>query len=142
MDASLKANEVIDSMVNLKKPGILCKLDIEKTYDHVNWGFLMDLLEKMGFGRKWKHWIKFCISTVNFSVLINGSPAGYFNSQRGLRQGDPLSPFLFLLVMEGLNNMIKISNREGWLRGFDVARAGRDSLKITRLQYADDTYIL
>ncbi|XP_055814707.1 uncharacterized protein LOC129884435 [Solanum dulcamara] len=72
----------------------------------------------MGFGHKWNQWIKFCISTVNFSILINGSPTGYFNSQRGQRQGDPLSLFLFLLVMEGLNNMIKTANREGLLRGF------------------------
>ncbi|KAF3678189.1 hypothetical protein FXO37_04501 [Capsicum annuum] len=55
--------------------------------------------------------------------------------------GDPLSPFLFILVMEGLNNMIKIANREGWLRGFEVARTGRGTLEITHLQYADDTLI-
>ena len=87
--------------MNLKKPGILCKLDIEKAYDHVNWGFLMDLLEKMGSGRKWSG-----LNFVSNSELINGSPASHFNSKRGLRQGDPLSPFLFLLVMEGLNDMI------------------------------------
>ncbi|WMV33279.1 hypothetical protein MTR67_026664 [Solanum verrucosum] len=141
MDAVLIANEAIDSRSSLKKPGILCKLDIEKAYDHVNWDFLMGMLEKMGFCLKWRQWIKFCISSVSFLVLINACPSGFFGSQRGLRQGDPLSPFLFLLVMEGLNNMIMNANREGWLRGFEVARAGRESLKITHLQYVDDTLI-
>ncbi|WMV13963.1 hypothetical protein MTR67_007348 [Solanum verrucosum] len=76
-----------------------------------------------------------------FSVLINGNPAGFFQTQRGLRQGDPLSPFLFLITMEGLNNMIKAANLRGWLRGFDVAREGTERLEVTHLQYADDTLI-
>lgn len=83
--------------------------------------------------------LNFVCHTVNFSVLINGPPVGYFNLQRGLRQGDPLFPFLFLLLI--LNNMIKITNKEGWLRGFEVARVGRDRLKITHFLYADYTLI-
>ena len=107
MDAVLIANEAVDSRVKKKKPGILCKLDIEKAYDHVNWRYLMKVLEMMGFGQKWLKWMEQCISTVCFSVLVNGSPTGFFQSYRGLRPGDPLSPFLFLIAMEGLNNMIK-----------------------------------
>jgi len=67
----------------------------------------------MGFGQKWIKWVKFCISTVNFSIIINGSQTGYFKAQKGLRQGDPLSPFLFLLAMEGLNSMVKTANMNG-----------------------------
>ena len=75
--------------------GVICKLDIEKAYDNVNWKALLKLLKKMGFGEKWCSWICTCISTVQFSVLVNGSPADFFGSSRGLRQGDPLSPLLF-----------------------------------------------
>lgn len=93
----------------------------------MNWKYLLKVLEMMGFGQKWLDWIKFCISTVSFSVLINGSPAGFFKYQRGLG-GDLLSPFLFLITMEGLNNMIGTVNMRGWLTGFDVARVERESL--------------
>lgn len=129
MDAVLSANKEVDSRNSQKKPGVLCKLDIYKAYDHVNWKYLLKMLNLIGFGQKWLNWIKICISTVRFLVLINGIPEGFFQTQRGLRQGDPLSPFLFLITIEGLNNMIKTANLRGWLRGFDVAREGTERLE-------------
>ena len=106
LDAALIANEAIDSMLKNKESGVLCKLDIEKAYDHLNWNFLLSVLQRMGFGERWTGWISWCISTATFSVLINGTPEGFFNSSRGLRQGDPLSPYLFVIGMEAFSRLI------------------------------------
>ena len=78
MDAVLIANEVIGSILKRNRGAILCKLNIEKTYDNVEWYFLLAVLEKMGFGEKWCRWIKWCLSTTRFSVLVNGTPTRFF----------------------------------------------------------------
>ena len=77
---------------------MLCKLDVEKAYDHVNWDFLIYILDRCGFHENWRRWVFFCISTVKFSILINGSPCGFFDSSRGIRQGDPLSRYCLSLL--------------------------------------------
>ena len=145
MDAILIANEVVDSRITQGKAGILCKLDIEKAYDHVNWKFLLKMFACMGFGRRRIQWIKYCISTVRFSVLISGALEGFFPAQKDLRQGDPLSPFLFIIVMEGLNNMIKVARENECIMGFEVATTqtsiSNSNMEVTHLQYADDTLI-
>ncbi|RVX12904.1 Transposon TX1 uncharacterized 149 kDa protein [Vitis vinifera] len=115
MDAMLVANEAIDSIVKSNRGAILCKLDIEKAYDYVDWSFLFAVLENMGFAERRCCWIKWCLSTVRFSIMVNGSPTGFFQSSRGLRQGDPLSPYLFVVLMEAFSCLLKRAVAGGFL---------------------------
>jgi hypothetical protein len=141
LDFVLVANECLDSRIRSGDPGILCKLDLEKAYDHVNWDFVLYLLQRCGFGARWCGWIQHCICTVRFSVLINGTPAGFFGSSRDLRQGDPLSPLLFVVVMEALSRMLFSSVERGFLSGFSVGSRNNEALSVSHLLFADDTLI-
>ncbi|WKA02253.1 hypothetical protein VitviT2T_020466 [Vitis vinifera] len=141
LDASLIANEVIDSWQKRKEKGVICKLDIEKAYDSLNWQFLMKVLQKMGFGQKWLGWMWSCISTARFSVLVNGVPAGFFPSTKGLRQGDPLSPYLFVMGMEVLGILLRRAVEGGFLSGCSIREGGESALNISHLFFADDTII-
>ena len=82
-----------------------------------------------------------CIATVRFSILINGTPAGFFHSSRGIWQGDPLSPLLFLLAMEVLSCLLKKIEERGFIWGFQVGAALGDRLKVSHLLYAEDTIL-
>ena len=124
LDASLIANEVVDYWFKRKEKGLICKLDIEKAYDSINWNFLMKVMRKMGFGDRWMEWIGWCISTASFSIMVNGVPAGYFPNSRGLRQGDPLSPYLFVLGMEVLSAMLRRAVDGGFTSGCSIQGRG------------------
>ncbi|RVX09662.1 F-box protein [Vitis vinifera] len=141
LDAVLIANEALDSRLKDNVSGLLLKLDIEKAFDHVNWNFLIDVMSRMGFGHKWINWMKWCWSTASFSILINGCPTGFFCSSRGLRQGDPLSPYLFLFAMEALSQLLSRARNEGFFSGFKVGGRGREGLIVSHLLFADDTLI-
>ena len=101
----------------------------------------MAVMSKMGFGHRWINWIKWCCSTATFSILINGSPSGFFRSSKGLRQGDPLSPYLFLFAMEVLSQLLSCARNEGFIFGFRVGGRGREGLFVSHLLFADDTLI-
>lgn len=85
--------------------------------------------------------INFCISSVRYSVLVNGNPCGLFGSSRDLRQGDPLSPMLFILVMEALSRMMDIAGTGGFIKGFNAAVGGAGTLSISHLLFADNTLV-
>ncbi|XP_071719284.1 uncharacterized protein [Rutidosis leptorrhynchoides] len=90
----------------------------------------------MGFGDKWRKWILSCLTSASISILINGSPTREFSLGRGVRQGDPLSPFLFILVADALNILTKVATEKGMFKGVEV---GVDKILVSHLKYADDT---
>ncbi|MCI02774.1 cysteine-rich receptor-like protein kinase [Trifolium medium] len=106
LDGILIVNEVVDEARRSKKELMLFKVDFEKAYDSVDWGYLDVVMGRISFPTLWRKWIKECVCTATALVLVNGSPTEEFPLERGLGQGGPLSPFLFLLAAEGLNVLI------------------------------------
>ncbi|RVX12905.1 putative ribonuclease H protein [Vitis vinifera] len=95
----------------------------------------------MGFGACWMEWIWWCISTANFSILVNGVPAGYFSNSRGLRQGDPLSPYLFVLGMEVLSALLRRVVDGGFISGCSLRGREGMEMNVSHLLFDDDTII-
>ncbi|XP_042958109.1 uncharacterized protein LOC122293655 [Carya illinoinensis] len=118
-----------------KEGSMAIKLDMSKAYDRVEWGFLQSMLSKLGFSDKWRKLIMVCVETVSYSVVVNGTPGAVFRPTRGLRQGDPLSPYLFLLCAEGLSSLLKNAEVRGLIKGVAVARGGK---RINHLLFAND----
>ena len=116
-------------------------MDIEKANGHVNWKFLFAMLRKMGFGEKWIKWIECCISTVKFYVLVNGSLSGFFQSSRGLRQRDPLSPYLFVITIEVFSCLLRRAISEGFLSGWRVRGRSGEGILISHLLFVDDILV-
>ncbi|MCI15293.1 RNA-directed DNA polymerase (Reverse transcriptase) [Trifolium medium] len=122
VDGVMVVNEVVDLAKKTGRECLIFKVDFEKAYDSVEWSFLDYMLGRFGFSDKWKSWIWACVFSGNMSILVNGSPTEEINIQRGLKQGDPLAPFLFLLVAEGLGGLMKRAVDLNRFSGFRIGR--------------------
>eukprot|EP00253_Pinus_taeda_P006660 PITA_06660 len=132
------AQEAIHSIWTKHLKCILLKIDLSKAFDQVSWLFIKMILIHIGFPLALINWIMAYITSPTFSILINGSASHFFHSERGLRQGCPLSPLLFLLVMEALSQLIISAKRDGSIRGLKII----DECYLTHLLFVDDVLIL
>ncbi|GAU25945.1 hypothetical protein TSUD_16830 [Trifolium subterraneum] len=125
LDNALIATEVIHTLKRKTKGRrgeLALKIDISKAYDKVDWGFLRGIMTRMRFTDVWVRWVMMCVSSVNYSVLMNSDRVGPISPGRGLRQGDPLSPYLFILVTECLTALIHQAVGRGDLHGVRICR--------------------
>ena len=125
--------QTIKLLQHQKVSSLFLKLDISKAFDSVSWSFLMEVLSHLGFGQRWCNLVSSLVSTASTQILVNGAPGESIIHQRGLRQGDPLSPMLFIIVMDVLNSLVTNAGEEGLLQPLSRRATGqRISL------YADD----
>ncbi|GJV46815.1 RNA-directed DNA polymerase, eukaryota [Tanacetum coccineum] len=120
LDGPFIINEILARCKLKKQQAMIFKVDFAKAYDSVRWDYLDDVLISFGFGPKWRSWIRGSLSSGKASILVNGSPTTEFHLYRGLKQGDPLAPFLFLLIMESLHLSFSraVEASEDFLKGY------------------------
>ncbi|XP_042753081.1 secreted RxLR effector protein 78-like [Lactuca sativa] len=135
LDGPMIINEICTWAKKVKHKTFLLKVDSDKAFDSINWGYLESVMVQMGFGSIWLKWVKGCLSSARASVLLNGSATKEFPLSKGVRQGDPLSPFLFIIVMEGLNVAVKSACQKSLFCGIKIPK---DGPSISHLFYADE----
>ncbi|XP_050241304.1 uncharacterized protein LOC126690225 [Quercus robur] len=121
-----------------KRGSLVLKLDISKAYDRVEWSFLKGIMIRMGFPEVWVDRVMCCVTTPTYSILINGKTYGNITPSRGLRQEDPLSPYLFLLCTEGFTSLLLKAEMEKRIQGVSICR---EAPRITNLLFANDSLI-
>ena len=121
-----------------KKGSMTLKFDISKAYDRVEWQFLQGIMHKLGFLNVWIERVMSYITTISFSILVKGRPYGNVIPSRGIRQGDPLSPYLFLLCAEGFTSLLTKVEEDGCIKGVSIYRRAP---KISNLLFADDSLL-
>eukprot|EP00253_Pinus_taeda_P017138 PITA_17138 len=132
----IKAHEVVHTLTNKRQMGMIMQLDIAKVYDKVNWIYIKKVLTAFGFDHNWVRWVMPLVTTSSFSILVNRSSSDIFFPSRGVTQGDLLSPFLFILMMEGLGRSIKHAKAMGKIKGLQLSKNGQ---ALTHPQFVDDT---
>lgn len=138
LDGVVVVNEVLDLAKREGVGYLILKDDYEKAYDCVSWDFLRNVMKKMGFGMRWLRWMKPSVFTSHIAIIIKGSCMNDFKVERGLRQGDIISPLLFVIVMEGLTRLMEKAVELGEYMGFNFG-GGNEKVDITH--FADDTII-
>ncbi|MCH93399.1 LINE-1 reverse transcriptase like [Trifolium medium] len=138
LDGVLVVNELIDFAKRRKDKCLMFKVDFERAYDTVSWNYLEYMMRRMRFAPRWLKWMRACIFNSSMLVLVNGSPTDDFMVRKGLRQGDSLSPFLFLIAAEGLTRLMQRAVDIGTFHGYKIS----NELKFHTLQFADDTIIV
>nr|GEV78368.1 RNA-directed DNA polymerase, eukaryota [Tanacetum cinerariifolium] len=138
LDGPFIINELLSWCKYKKQQAMVFKVDFAKAYDSVRWDFLQDIFTGFGFGPKWCSWIRGYLQSATASVLLNGSPTSEFQFQCGLKQGDPLAPFLFILVMETLHLSLVRAIDAGIFKGLNIGT----SFTISHLIYADDAVFI
>jgi hypothetical protein len=138
LESVVVAHELVHSLHKNKKPGLIIKLDYEKAYDKVNWNFLFAILAARGFSERWINWIKCLVKGGSVGVNLNGEESAFFKPGKGLRQGDHISPLLFILVGYVLTKMWRRAVRNGLIKGLlpEFREGG-----VVSLQYGDDTIV-
>jgi hypothetical protein len=137
-DNVITAYECLHFMKSEKsKKNVHCalKLDMQKAYDRLEWNFLEAIMKKLGFSHKFVETVMKGVGSVSFSVLFNGAKTESFRPSRGIRQGDPISPYLFLLAAEGLSCLLRDAMRSGEMSGVQVAPSAP---RVNHLLFADD----
>jgi len=141
LDNAMVAIEIVHYMKAKAKGNsgdVARKLDISKAYDRLDWDYLRDIMIQMGFSSRWVNWIMLCVETVDYSVLVNGASVSPIVPGCDLRLGDPLSPYLFIICVEGLSSLISEVERRNDIKGTMICT---DAPVISHLFFAYDCFL-
>lgn len=118
---------------------MMIKLDLAKAYDKMSWKYMRHMLKAFGFCHDWVKWVLNLVSSTFFSIIFTGTLFYTFQASRGIRKGDPLSPFLFILMVEGLGKTLKAIQEDGRIRGLGLHEGETHH---TRQKFMDDTMLM
>lgn len=132
-DNFLYVQNTVRRLQKTRTPTLFMKLDIQKAFDTINWSYLLEVLQALGFGARWRRWISILFGMASSRALLNGQQGDRFSHKRGMRQGDPLLPMLFILAINPLQKVLDLATQQGILTPLPLA-----TTKLRTSLYADD----